>query len=426
MQGELISKRSINTFTLVVAYGLFIFCLQMFLYKIGITTVWPGTAALRSWDAAVYEEVSKIGYYYVNEQKSNGGVFILFPWVWHLLHVGIVGISMVNLLFFATGLTILTNIYPVNSNEKVLWLTTPSLYFMWVPYTEALFCMLTCIIFYAIVNQKKWLMWACLFIVSLCRPTAVFLIPSLLAMELLTNDREAGLKVFGSYLLNYALPTIAGNVAFVLVQYYYMGVWFPYYIGQSKYLGHKFSMPKLPFCTFYGGERITWLCAYAMIPCVIALILLGKKSYEWLFKNKKSDDKIWVLTLCYLPIILFVMIFFNPKWGSGTTHLLGIHRYVFCSPFIFVFLYQMVSKPQTYKLKHFIFIFALCNIVFLSMLHYTHIQKFIFYNFITALVLAYMYHSINKRSWVVMAICAFNLLIQVSLFNQFMHFIFTE
>ena len=133
MQGELISKRSINTFTLVVAYGLFIFCLQMFLYKIGITTVWPGTAALRSWDAAVYEEVSKIGYYYVNEQKSNGGVFILFPWVWHLLHVGIVGISMVNLLFFATGLTILTNIYPVNSNEKVLWLTTPSLYFMWVP-----------------------------------------------------------------------------------------------------------------------------------------------------------------------------------------------------------------------------------------------------------------------------------------------------
>lgn len=166
---------------------------------------------------------------------------------WRLFHLGVWGISLINLLFFALGFAIVARIYAVNTIEKFLWLTTPSLYFMFVPYS--------------------------------------------------------------------------------------------------------------------GEERVIWLSSLAVLVCSIALGAILIKFYKWLFNDKKYTDKILILTLAYLPIILFVMVFCNPKWGSLTTNLLGMHRYTFCTPFIFVFLYHYTSGIHNYKLKHFICIFILSNIV---------------------------------------------------------------
>ncbi len=417
---------AIQTFLLVMCYGIAFHIVQLLLYKMGLSSVLPDPVTLERYDAGIYHRASQLGFYYNNDHDNNSGIYLLFPWVWRLLHVGIMGMAFFNLVFFAIGFTLITRIYPISSADKILWLTTPSLYFMWVPYSEALFCLLGAIAFYGIATKNKWLIWGGLFFISLNRATAVFLIPSLFVMELLTNERKDLLKTLYHYFIYYALPTLAGTFVFVFLQYYYSGIWFLYFKEQEKNLGHELSIPALPFGNVYGGDRVTWLCALAMLPCVIAIILLVRKGYKWLVKNKVYTDKVWVLTLGYLPVVLFTMVFCNPKWGTGRTNLLGIHRYVFCSPFIFVFLYHIVSKPREYKPKHFIAVFLLSNLVWLSMGSYWHIQVLLFYNFNTLLVMAYMLHANKKTTWVTAALCAANFFFQVSLYQQFLSNLFTD
>lgn len=418
------TRNATGTFLMVMAYGLLFYCVQVFLYTTGIVHNLPNEITLERWDAGIYHIVAKSGYYYHTAQHNNAGVYILFPWVWKMLHAGVIGVSFFNLAFFAAGFTIVTRIYPITTPDKLLWLTTPSLYFMWVPYSEALFCLLSAISFYGIAKNNKWITWAGLFLVSLSRATAVFLIPALLVMALLSSRRENLKQSLYNYMVLYALPTIAGTGAFVLIQFAYTGQWFPYFKGQATYLGHKLSWPALPFYNFYGEGRVTWLSALAMLPCVIAIGILIAKIYKWLTKGEYTADKIWLLSLGYLPIILFTMVFCNPKWGIGRTNLLGIHRYVFCSPYFFVFLYHMVSGRE-YKLRHFVVLLLVGNAVWLTMGSYWHIQFLLFYNFNTLLAMGYMLHA-NKKPWATPALCAVNLFFQTILFQQFLAGMFTD
>lgn len=418
-------RDTIETFLLVLGYGILLHIILFFLYKAGVVAYFPSAITLERWDAGLYHKASEVGYYYISEQNNNAGIYILFPWVWKVLHVGIVGIAFVNLVFFALSITIITLLYPTSTANKILWVTTPSLYFMWVPYSEALFCLLSVISFYGIVKKNTWLTWFGLFSVSLCRATAVFLIPALLIMELLANNRKDVWRSVCNYLIHYALPTLFGSFAFILIQYAYTGQWFPYFKGQAKYLGHTFSWPELPFCDFYGGDRVTWLCALAMLPCVIALGLLVVRCYKWLVSSEVYIDKVWSLTLAYLPVILFTMVFCNPKWGYGKTNLLGIHRYVFCSPYFFIFLYH-TSFNRTYKLRHYLFLVLTCNIIWLSMGSYWHLHFLLFYNLNTLLAIGYMFAAGKGHIWAIPILCATNLFFQVQLYQQFLGGLFTD
>ncbi len=428
MQTTLADKKRdlINTFLLVLGYGLFFYCLQVFLYHAGLVSSVAGDDTLLRWDSGVYQSISQFGYTHNDDKINNTGCYVLFPWVWRLLHANVSGICVANYIFFAVGFTLVTGIYKIATKEKLLWLTTPSLYFMAVPYTEALFCLLTAMSFYGIFTQKRWLIWLSLFLVSLTRATAVFLIPSLLIMELVTNNKKDIVRVFLNYLVQYAAPTLAGLVVFVLVQYHDTGIWLAYYKQQVKYLGHEFSWPALPFSNPYAGDKIIWLSALAILVCFVSSIMIVRRVYEWIFKSKVAPDKLLILTLTYLPVILLSIIFCSPKWGTNTTNVPGIHRYVLCTPFIFIFLYHFVSNAGQYAFRHFIAMFILCNITWLSVGAYIHLQQWLFFNFITLLVFGYMLHANRKTEWATLAIIAINVVIQVTLFQLYLTNIYTE
>lgn len=417
-------SRALASFMLAVCYGLLFYCLQLFMYNIGLASSLPAEADLCQWDAGVYQSVAKAGYYYHSTNDNNTGVYVLFPWVWKLLHTSVVGMAFFNLIIFAAGFAIITSVCPVPAQHKILWLTTPSLYFMWVPYSEALFCLLSAISFYGIVKNNKWLTWVALFLVSLTRATAIFLIPALLVMELLSNEKSEIRKSLRHYILRYASPVMSGLFAFAVIQFIYTAQWFPYFKEQTTHLGHMLSWPVLPFYNAYGGDRITWLSALAMLPCTIAIVIVINKLYKWLKTGASQGGKIWLLTLGYLPVILFTMVFCNPKWGIGRTNLLGIHRYVFCSPYFFVFLYYTTYRTR-YSLKHFAALLLLSNAVWLTMGSYWHIRLLLFYNFNTLLATGYMFHG-NRKPWVTACLCSVNLLLQVSLYQQFLAGLFTD
>lgn len=415
-----------NAFFLALGYCLSLYFIQFFLVKAGIGTEVPNAVTLMRWDAGVYESIMREGYTYPDERCNNTGQYLLFPMVWRLLHVGVVGISIANMVLFSASFAIVCGMYPVSTKEKFLWLTTPSLYFMGVPYSESLFCLLTVLLFYAIKNNIKWLIWLSLVLLSLTRATAIFLIPSLLIMELISNDRKLFLRATGNYLVNYALPIIGGLAIFVLIQYYQVGIWFAYFKQQIKYLGHEWAFPKLPFQDYYGGPRVIWLCGLAALVCVVSLVVLAKHVYRWIVRNQKFDDKILTLTLSYFPLVLFSIVFCNPTWGGNTTNIFGLHRYTLCTPFIFVFLYHVIGESVTFKTKHFVYIFLVSNVIWLTMGSYIHIQYFLYWNFPTFIAFGYMLHNEQKHEWVLYALIGINVLLQVSLHQQFLSNLFPD
>lgn len=419
-------KNAINTFLLVLFYSIGFFILQFFLHKIGMVSAVPDVANIGHFDAGVYHDVAQRGYVFTDPQANNTGVYILYPWLCGLLHLNFPGMVVLNILMLCIGFTIFVQQYPVPIAEQLIWLSTPSLFFMYVPYTEALFFVLVAIAFYAIKNSKWWLVWISLFLLSLTRATAVFLIPSLLVMELLANNRKDWLRSVGVYIIRYALPVLLGLFFFVWYQYHVTGDWFRYFHQQRQWEGHTFSLPKFPLVGLDAGDHAIWLSAMAVLVCLVAMILAIKKALEWLFKDRVQEDKLFTLSLCYLPAILFIILFSNPKWGAGTTIVEGLHRYTLCTPFFFVFLYHTVSKERKYTVGQFVFMLFLCNITWLSCGSYKHIMYLLFFNVNTAVVFAYMLHANKKIQWPQLVIVAFNVIVQVALFQQFIMNIYPE
>ena len=416
-----LKKEFLSTFLFALGYGFVFYLINIFFFKIGGSYFLPDERTLARWDAGIYFDVSQHGY--ANRAAS---VFVLFPIIWHLLHVGYLGMALCNYVIFSIGFSMICSMYKLSTAEKLIWLTTPSLYFTMVPYSESIFFVFAAITIYGIYSKNKALIVAGLFFVCLSRATSAFLLPSLLVVSMLGTSKKAIWPAIRNYLVYYASPVIAGTATFMAIQYYYTGDWFHYYNGQVENLGHKLSMPALPFSDFYGEDRMLWLNALALFVCFVALLLLLVKIYKWLFKSVEDTNSIYILSLSYLSVVMFAMVFCNPKWGTMTTNLLGMHRYVFCSPFIFIFLYELINRPGGYSVKSILLTVLLCNFVWLSFNSYEHIQKLLFYNFGTMFVIAYMAYSRNKNSWVPMAITAVNIFFQIWFFQQYLAGWFTE
>lgn len=109
-----------NAFFLALGYCLSLYFIQFFLVKAGIGTEVPNAVTLMRWDAGMYESLMREGYTYPDERCNNTGQYILFPMVWRLLHVGVVGISIANMVLFSVSFAIVCVMYPVSTKEKFL------------------------------------------------------------------------------------------------------------------------------------------------------------------------------------------------------------------------------------------------------------------------------------------------------------------
>lgn len=408
----------IPSFLLACGYCIGLFLLQFFLHRSELVSFTPGDTTLLKWDASIYKDIAENGYTYLDEQFNNTGQTCLFSWLWRILHVGITGISLVNILLFSIGFGILGALLKPQTENALLWLTTPSLYIMAVPYTEALFFLLTTLFILGIEKKLKWLVWICLILMSLTRATTIFIFPAAILMTLLKSDKT---KFWPSILragINYALPIIIGIGSFVIVQYQAVHIWFASFRQQQKYLGHEWQLPTLPFANFYGGNHVLWLTGFAFLACLVAMLMLLGYIIRWLRKGNIAINHLMVLSCGYLAFSLISIVFCSPTWATNTTNLLGMHRYSLSTPFFFVFLHSMSAKRPTAKAFGMLFIIA--NLAWLTFGSYIHIQHLVFWNAVTAMAFLYLGYTSEKAKWVRPALIALNFLLQVLLFQQYL------
>jgi hypothetical protein len=197
-----------------------------------------------------------------------------------------------------------------------------------------------------------------------------------------------------------------------------MGVWNAYFFQQTNFWGHKFSMPKFPLSNPYSGFKILWLNALSLFTGIIGGLYLVKNAYSILYSKKRATDKLMVLSAAYLVLIVTINLFFSPQWVTGTTNIMGTNRYIFASPFFFVFLANYIEQGTQYRYPHFIAMFFLSSIFWLLFGSYDHIRHWLLFEVNTVLLFLYMQSS-NKSIWPSTLLIVFNVFIQIGLFQIF-------
>jgi hypothetical protein len=319
----------------VLLYAVGFLILQYILFRTHLVANFPNELNLTYWDAGWYKSIADKGYQFDINSQSNTGFYYLFLAIWRVSHANPFAMSAINITFFAIGFSLLATIYKLGVNVVLLWLTFPTIFYAFIPYSEALFFLLSSLCIWGIYSGNSWLTWVALFMLSLTRATAIMLMPAFLFMELISNNKKEWKRAISTSTIYYFSPMLAGTVLFILIQYWETGVWFAYFIQQSKHWGHKLNQPEFPLRNS-SDPGLTWLGAMVVFSCLIAAFLAFKKGKQWFLANEKSD-KILTLSICYLIMNLFLILFINVP-----SEVTGGFRYVMTTPF-FMFFYSTIQ-----------------------------------------------------------------------------------
>jgi len=421
LKNSLFFKAAIFAF----CYGVLFYMLQFFFAHISIFPNFPSSENIKHSDVGFYDSIAHRGY---DVNSNNTGFYILFPFLWKISHLGIWGMVVVNIIFFACGFGLLmqTMLQP----EKQFWilcLSIPAVYFAFIPYTESLFFLLGSWLIYAVEKKKKIQIWLALILISLVRATAFFLLPAFLISELLSNAPGSVLRSLLNYLVRYALPILVGLTIFVLWQYFETDVWWAYFKKQSTVWGHVFSWPETPLSNIEGADkRHHWLSALAMFIDMVAVVMLAKQLLFWLKNGKVAKRKNLILSLGYLSMVLVSVLFLNPKYGGNRTNVMGANRYTFITPF-FIFALNYFYNRR-YSIQMILTVFTGLCLFLLLFQAYTSLAQFIVVGMVPVLiVLSFMISKKdNKSSWLLIGIVAINIFMQLQQFQQFIRNLYMD
>ena len=118
----------ITTFFTVLLYGLFMYCFQMFLYKSWFFTNFPVRESLFRYDAPNFYELANKGYTPEIPSHLFQDQSFLFAWIWRVFTVDAFVMSSINLVIYAIGFSVVSSLYKLSTDEKLIWLTLPTGY----------------------------------------------------------------------------------------------------------------------------------------------------------------------------------------------------------------------------------------------------------------------------------------------------------
>lgn len=314
--------------TIIMTYVVMISVSIFGLILIGKIDTSDFSNSLLQWDANWYNSIVQNGYIYLDGSQSNAGFFPGFPAVWKFLGFGGLGISIFNLLLFLSSFLLLIKAMKVSNLQALFILSLPSIFFFYVPYSEALFYALSALAIVSWRSKKWWLVGISFFVLALIRPVVFFLFPAVFVLLLFQRSKR-GLRRIAGLLVILMAGTFFG--------FYHIGKvtgdFFAYSNAQIQNWDHSFSIPGLPLTT-WRGYRILWLDGLAFLTTLGVAVM----AVNWIVKNirglfKTAVDELDVLSVVYTGMTLIYVLFFHGK-EEGSTTILSMNRYVFCSPFL--------------------------------------------------------------------------------------------
>ena len=358
-----------------------------------------------NFDAANYQLIMKNGY---SGHQFICAFFPFFPLIWKLTGLTTFGIILLNVLIFLSSLFILSKYLKSGHKEILIFLTLPSIIFIFLPFSESVFFFSSVMI---LIGLRKNNLFAVVgfFLATLSRPAFTVLIPALLITEILTSKIN---KQFIYRICLYLLAICVGILIVGLIQYSSSGRWFEFFEAQKLWNNHL-QIPILPLTT-WGGDNIVRLDATAFLIGVVCAIILLKMFFTFYKKRILYTEKEFIFSACYVAGISLLVLAF--RGGS----LFSLNRFVFCTPFFFVLLNKLLNIKFHFTTRNYILSLISLQIFWLLFGSYVHIQVILIFLAISIYILLYPF-LINRNNLI--KIISFYLIILLNIFLQLYFYI---
>jgi len=385
----------------------------------------PTDQLLETWDVRLYSDIAKRGYSWHEDEQSNVAFFPAFPYIWRYTSADAFGISGLNLLFFVAGALLLARAMNFSARELMLSLSTPSLMFMYVPYSEALFYLFSAVALYGYISRRpdtdskpqpgigrivggsessQHLTAAGLFLCSLTRAASNIFVPAIFLTEWLAEGgrvRRAGVN---------GLAAVAGVFIAAFIQHQETGEWLAF-IKTQRHWGSYLQWPQLPF-TAWGGRQ--YLDGSALIAGFLAGGLLSRIAWRRVFTQEQKSNPAFVFSIAYLFGITLLVLCFS----GGEIH--SLNRYCFSTAFWTV-TGICVLRQTTFSWKRLLGLFLFCLMI-LSLFDMTN-RRLAEPLAVSAYLSSWLFLCHPRERWSTAAfygLYSLNLLIQVRLLDGFM------
>lgn len=402
----------------------FICALYLFLARITGTMVLPTNDSLIRLDAEWYEIIKNNGYYYNEGQRGPMAFFPLFPGVWSITTLNAIGISLLNYTFFCIAFYILASHLEFDLKTSLLFLSTPSLFFCYIPYSEALFFLGTVILLIGLHKKDLRMIVAGLTIAAFTRSIGMVFIGAILFVYLINIlSFPIEVKKLAKWAILMCLLTGGITLAVFFIQYLYTGEWFVFFKVQNAWQ-RTIQLPTLPFTTL-NDSRVLWLDGLALLVCLYALVLCCR--YIILAAAKKNTSEMALLfSAAYLAIVGLLTIFYNGVWpGFEGTTLMSINRFVFSTPFFIYFAGRLLlSKGDKKYLLIILFFLTILTWLLLGAYkplpgHENYMTTLTYFTNLSAYVLLYALLPRYRFSYFLLYVI--NSFLQIDLFNAYLH-----
>ena len=377
------------------------------LYQLGWAPRLPGADNLMVGDARFYHSIGQGGYVYEPGVPCNAGFFPLFGYLWGLTGLGVVGISVLNAIVFHIAVYINCRLLRPHPIVLGLFLSLPFLCYIYTPHSEAFFFLFATGVIWAFAKRQYPLLFVCLLLAGLTRPTVMFLFPALVGATLMeVPAARAASRRNGRTILFWFLPPLLLTVLTVAwIQYVQVGNAWAYYEVQGEIWGRKFGWPVFPL----AGKADSWLQRWRIFNYCVGMLAAGM-GLRYLIRWLRARDLPGnlggkeLLSIIYLTMGLLSIVFFNPEWHwiaakeYSSTVLNGINRYIQVNPFTFVFLaYLYGSVPRSVRWLGPL-VLAL-HVVYLPAWpdYWDHIQRFLALSVVTGMLLTYALYYFFRR-----------------------------
>ncbi|MDQ3072628.1 MAG: hypothetical protein M3Q97_05135 [Bacteroidota bacterium] len=280
------------------------------------------------WDAMHYDDIRRNGYFFHPDFQSTVAFFPVFPYAWKVSGLDVYGISVFNAIVFFLSVFVFVKSLGGDKKIVLMVLALPSLFFFFLPYSEALFFLTSVILLVGIEKKKLWMACLGFFLCCISRSAANVFIPAILIMQFLSGPMKETWK----NMLSYTGSALAGIFVVALFQYSQVGVFWGF-MQTQKHWYHKLQVPQLPYNTW--GD-VLQLDTSALFSGLIAGALIIYFLYQRMVENRYYTDNAYIFSILYVAGVTTVAVLFK---GNS---IYSLNRYVFPTAFFFLFFIRIL------------------------------------------------------------------------------------
>ena len=398
--------------------------LYFLLNRYGVFTAVPNQQNLLNWDANWYFSILSNGYVFVPNETCNLAFFPMFPYFWKVLGVDPVYMSLVNITIFFGSLHFLLEKYKLPVLSILILLSVPSLLFMGLPYSEALFFVFSTMILKGYETNRPNLHRIGFFFVTMIRSVSLIFIPAIVITELLAGDPRETISARIKKITPDVLCCLSGLMISSFTQYVQTGKWF-YFLEVQKYWGRTWHIPHFPLTTFSPG-RILELDAISFCMGTLALFFLMRKAFEFFSGEASGAAQEWrkeaplIFSCLYITGTTILDVCFSQSYKEITS-ISSLNRHLLCTPFALIVIIYLIRdlESRNYSVMFYAIIPLICfyltgvfryytalfyvaffaNVAIMRYLPRLRFVPWLFYLISMALQL-YLYHDFLLFKWI--------------------------